>query len=188
MEPGDRLPSISLERAEGDGAVNLRHGGRDATVIVKLPATDAARFLPYLERLAAAERAFRDWSGRLLAVLGAAPGDRPLPGARDGQHPPAGGGREGGGWIERMDLDPSHIASFRFPVLRDDPRATEDWAPEDEAGVVIADRYGVVYHAAHGRSAADLPDTDEVVDWLRYLATQCPECGVPDEPGLGEFA
>lgn len=66
MKPGDRLPSISLERAGGDGAVNLRHGGRDATVIVKLPATDAARFLPYLERLADAEPTFRDWSGRLL--------------------------------------------------------------------------------------------------------------------------
>lgn len=183
MGPGDRLPSISLDLAEGDGAVNLRHGGRDATVIVKLPVTGAARFLPYLERLADAEPAFRNWSGRLLAVVSATSGDGQRPDTGDGPLPPA-----GGGWIERMDLDTSRITSLPFPVLRDDARATRDWAPAGEAAVVVADRYGVVYHAAHGAGAADLPDTDELIEWLRYLATQCPECGVPDEPGLGEFA
>jgi hypothetical protein len=29
---------------------------------------------------------------------------------------------------------------------------------------------------------------EEIEEWMKFLATQCPECGVIDEPGHGEWA
>jgi len=76
-----------------------------------------------------------------------------------------------------------------FPVLADpdgDVRRRLG-VPADRAALVIADRWGVVYNAVEADTARDLPPVDEVIEWVRYLATQCPECGVPDEPGRGEW-
>lgn len=49
--------------------------------------------------------------------------------------------------------------------------------------VVIVDRYGQVWF----ESETELPDAREIEEWTKFLATQCPECGVPDEPGYGEW-
>jgi hypothetical protein len=54
--------------------------------------------------------------------------------------------------------------------------------------LIIADRWGIVYFAQTTMTFRDLPSSSEVELWLRYLATQCPECGVIDEPGYGEWA
>lgn len=58
----------------------------------------------------------------------------------------------------------------------------------DQIALIIADRWGVVYHAVATHAVADLPEPDEIEEWVRFLATQCPECGVIDEPGYGEWA
>lgn len=42
--------------------------------------------------------------------------------------------------------------------------------------VVIADRWGEVYLAVGGASVADLPGADEILECLRYVAHECPEC------------
>jgi hypothetical protein len=43
--------------------------------------------------------------------------------------------------------------------------------------VLIADRWGEIQHVAGPvRSEADLPDATALVDWLRYVQSQCPEC------------
>jgi hypothetical protein len=42
--------------------------------------------------------------------------------------------------------------------------------------VVIADRWGEVQFAIHEAAARDLPAVDEIIDWLRYVQHQCPEC------------
>lgn len=43
-------------------------------------------------------------------------------------------------------------------------------------GVLVADRWGDIYHV--GRFADDSPcvDADALIEWLRYVQTQCPEC------------
>ncbi|MFW6202581.1 MAG: hypothetical protein ACOC8B_08380, partial [Gemmatimonadota bacterium] len=56
------------------------------------------------------------------------------------------------------------------------------------AALFIADRWGQIYHAETGGVVDDLCRGDEVEEWLKYLATQCAECGVPDEPGHGEWS
>jgi hypothetical protein len=41
---------------------------------------------------------------------------------------------------------------------------------------VVADRWGEVHYAAEPPSAAGLPGPDELIEWLRYVQMQCPEC------------
>jgi hypothetical protein len=43
-------------------------------------------------------------------------------------------------------------------------------------GVVIADRWGEIYFVQGASRTADLPVADELIDWLRYIQTECPEC------------
>ena len=43
-------------------------------------------------------------------------------------------------------------------------------------GVVVADRWGEVYYIQAADRASQLPVPDELLDWLRYVQIQCPEC------------
>jgi hypothetical protein len=43
-------------------------------------------------------------------------------------------------------------------------------------GIVVADRWGEIHHIAAGKTADDLPGPDDLIEWLRYVQHQCPEC------------
>ena len=43
-------------------------------------------------------------------------------------------------------------------------------------GVVVADRWGEVRFVASAASAADLPRVPALVEWLRFIQSECPEC------------
>ena len=43
-------------------------------------------------------------------------------------------------------------------------------------GAVIADRWGEIVFAACATGEDDLPDPGELVAWLQFVASQCPEC------------
>ena len=43
-------------------------------------------------------------------------------------------------------------------------------------GVVVADRWGEIYLVARAGSVAELPPVAELLEWLRYVQMQCPEC------------
>ncbi|HEX7196333.1 MAG TPA: hypothetical protein VF364_05815 [Candidatus Limnocylindria bacterium] len=58
--------------------------------------------------------------------------------------------------------------------------ADPDGAPMHRLAIV--DRYGQVYSVSDARTTADLPDAAALIDWFRFLATACPECGVIDDP------
>jgi hypothetical protein len=54
---------------------------------------------------------------------------------------------------------------------------TKDGIPGVPApGVVVADRWGEIHHVTHAARVEDLPSFQELVDWLRYVQSQCPEC------------
>ena len=53
---------------------------------------------------------------------------------------------------------------------------TEDVPGALRPGVLIADRWGEVYFSVEARDASDLPGADELLDWLRYVQHECPEC------------
>ena len=42
--------------------------------------------------------------------------------------------------------------------------------------VAIADRWGEVHFAVETDTVKELPDVEELVEWLRYVQYQCPEC------------
>lgn len=42
--------------------------------------------------------------------------------------------------------------------------------------VVVADQWGEVAHLAHPSRVEDLPASEELVEWVRYLEYRCPEC------------
>jgi hypothetical protein len=49
------------------------------------------------------------------------------------------------------------------------------------AAICIADRYGEVYFSEFCSDTA-CTSADNVLEWLRFIEIQCPECGVPEWP------
>jgi hypothetical protein len=43
-------------------------------------------------------------------------------------------------------------------------------------GVVIADRWGEIQYVARAAGDGDLPSPQELIEWLQYVQSQCPEC------------
>jgi hypothetical protein len=43
-------------------------------------------------------------------------------------------------------------------------------------GVVIADRWGEIYSVNNGPTISDLPNIDGILEWLRFIRQECPEC------------
>lgn len=43
-------------------------------------------------------------------------------------------------------------------------------------GVVVADRWGEIVHAAHPSRVEDLTPPEELLEWIEYLTRRCPEC------------
>jgi hypothetical protein len=55
--------------------------------------------------------------------------------------------------------------------------ATFDEVPNLRSpAVLIADRWGEVVFVGQSEAAGGLPDVDELLEWLRYVQNQCPEC------------
>jgi len=70
----------------------------------------------------------------------------------------------------------SLAADLPFPVAADAEGGFAARTGVAGAGVVIADQWGEVHHVAGGGDGHDLPGPAEIVDWVRFLAIQCPEC------------
>jgi hypothetical protein len=43
-------------------------------------------------------------------------------------------------------------------------------------GVLVADRWGEIHFIAGAVRVEGLPPASEIVEWVRYVAYQCPEC------------
>jgi hypothetical protein len=43
-------------------------------------------------------------------------------------------------------------------------------------GVVVADRWGEVYFVQQAARASELASPEELIEWVRYVQIQCPEC------------
>jgi hypothetical protein len=51
----------------------------------------------------------------------------------------------------------------------------DDVAGAPRPGIIIADRWGEIHFVVGGR-VEDLPASAGIVEWLRYVQMQCPEC------------
>lgn len=152
---GSRLPALTSRTRSGE--LRWRDPARGSTVAVFLQSSDREADLEYLVGLTEAAEEFRNWDGTMIVVA---------PGSGAGDEPPLG------------DDVPRTLA-----VVTDVTGEAEHCGVvAGEDAILIADRWGQVYHGARGDSPATLPTPGEIVEWLKFLATQCPECGVPDHP------
>jgi hypothetical protein len=142
---GSFLPHIELPAAPDGAATPLRSAGREAVVLVRVHAATCRDCRRYLADLATSGIDLAWWEGRVVVLV---PG--PLSAAS----------------ALRADLE------LPFVVVGD----VDDRAPlVNGAGVIIADRYGQVYYVGVAGFGHEFPAPLALEEWLKFLATQCPE-------------
>jgi hypothetical protein len=73
----------------------------------------------------------------------------------------------------------SHVMSHISELTRGDSALVitrDKVAGLPSPGVIVADRWGEIQYAADAAGADDLPSPQELVEWLQYVQSQCPEC------------
>ena len=79
-------------------------------------------------------------------------------------------------------------ASLSFPLLVDeDGRIHRSAGAADNYGdpataIYITDRFGEVFAAYRAAEGQTMPDLHDIVTWLAFINSQCPECGPPEWP------
>ena len=75
-----------------------------------------------------------------------------------------------------------------FPILVDSDAHTHrrvgatDAAGQPAPTLFITDRFREIYATYVSAEGSALPSAEEVMEWLRFINIQCPECGVPEWP------
>jgi hypothetical protein len=59
-------------------------------------------------------------------------------------------------------------------------RDPEGAIAEGRTAVIVTDEWGEVFFATDAGDGHAWPSADEIVDWLRFAAIQCPECEAPE--------
>lgn len=162
IQPGNRLPRLELIEARDGGTRVLPEVSRDALILLILPAA-YQEWTAYLAAMNRAADAVRQWDARILIVM-----------------------------TGELDVAPEvsrHSAPDLTVLLEADAAVHRRLGIQPGFGaLVIVDRYGQIYDFVQAEREDELPDPAEVEEWAKYLATQCPECGVIDEPGHGEWS
>ncbi len=75
-----------------------------------------------------------------------------------------------------------------YPVLADDDGRAHrragavDLQGHNSAAVYVTDRFGEVFGVYRTRDGQSLPTVAEILDWLEFVNSQCPECEPPEWP------
>lgn len=150
LAEGERLPDLRLGEVPAGTPVPLvAPGGRQIPVVVVVDGAECEPCRAYLRRLAEAEPEMRAWDGRIVVVV---------PGSVD----------EAARLADAIDPP--------FPVLADPEHRLRRRLGSKGAVVVVADPWGEVRYRHDAGAAHDLPEPAALVDWVRFVAIQCPEC------------
>lgn len=84
-------------------------------------------------------------------------------------------------WLERLEAERAAFADWggRLTVVIDDADARVALGVT-AAALLIVDEWGEVFFTAEGGAGHALPDSTEVIEWIRFIAVQCPECEQPE--------
>lgn len=63
-----------------------------------------------------------------------------------------------------------------FPVLVDEAHRLAHALSVQPPATVVADQWGEIHWAGEAGREHRFPPPEELVEWVRYLAVQCPEC------------
>lgn len=138
--------------------VELRRTRHDSSVLI-VAHPDCEACRDYVASFAETGDELAAWGGRVMTVTPAA---APVTGGRFAGH--------------RQLADP------------DDRVRSGVGLSAEQAAVLVTDRFGTVYLAQVGGAEHDLPTPQQLLEEVRHVVTQCPECGVPDDPLRGEEA
>ncbi|HWV57033.1 MAG TPA: hypothetical protein VNZ57_06125 [Longimicrobiales bacterium] len=170
LRTGSRLPVITLTSVASGRPVSLREPAAGAPAILALPPRPE-RFAEYARTFASKRQGYTYWAGRPIVIISGDLDNATKTAAEIGLADTAEG-----------QIGETTVLIDAAGSLR------RKWGlADEEAAVIVADRWGEVYSVARASDPDDLPGTGAVDEWLRFIATQCPECGVIDEPGLGEW-
>ena len=150
LTTGQQLPDFTLTRADGQGSIQVRPPGRKGIILVLLhgPACDVCR--DYVQSLGHLAAEIEEWDGRIVLVSGAA---------------------------DDSDSSALFEAPSAFHQARDDARRVVDRTGVTPPAVLVADQWGELFAVeGAGEDHTFLIQPEEVVEWLRFLATSCPEC------------
>lgn len=159
LRKGDRLPSVRLREVAGGGGVAVRPS-RGPRVLVTLHRADCEECVGYVKEIAATREPLESWGADLLVIS-----PEPLPVG---------------------DAGLTGLTRLGVPVLEDPGHVVAD----GRLTVIIADEWGEVYFASEpegsgseasgSKAGHGLIAPDEVVEWVKFVAIQCPECEGPE--------
>lgn len=145
-----RLPDLTLPAAPEGTPISLRTHRRQGTVLLLLHSAGCQACLRYVDALAEVHEQLTDWDGRVVVVVPAVASDA-------------------------AQVHADHATPFA--VAADPEGACARRCRVDGGSVLIADQWGEVFFTHAGSpDAHDFPSPAEVVEWLRFMAIQCPEC------------
>lgn len=153
LAAGRLLPDLKLSPARGGPPVAVRGNGREVGVLVFVHGSGCDACRAYVRELAGARQLLGEWGARLLVVS-------PEPAAS----------------AARLAPEPTGTAA----VAADPDGAFGARTGLAPAAVLVADAWGELYHVAAAGPAHELPGVQEIVDWVRFVAIQCPECEGPE--------
>ncbi len=152
LQPGARLPLFSLPSSRGEMLGPKRYRQRKHLVVLCVdPETVGGR--AYRTAMAGLYPEFQEMAAEVLALVPTAP--------------------------DALAALATRLA-LPFPLLADEGSARARLLPANvpasTVAAFVADRYGVLVHAAIAPSAAALEPPAEVLAWARYIGMQCSEC------------
>lgn len=160
--PGELLPDVTLTSAEGHELRLSDFRGRSNLVVVFAGGMDRKDVVNLVASAASKHTDLASEEAELIVILTK---------NRAGQTPSV----LRADWPFIILIDSDLNAHLLFDTLDESGRVVP--------AVFVVDRYGEIFAHYHGAGQHGLPGIDEVLQWLFFINSQCPECGVPDSPG-----
>jgi hypothetical protein len=142
----NRLPNVSLSSVRGNPEHLLRAGRSLVLILIHDDACMACR--EYLNEINETSSELAEWNADVAVIVPRRKDDRTF-------QTPAG-------------------SSFRW--LNDSEHRIEDAAAVTRPAVLIVDQWREIKQNRAAGSNHSLLRASEIVSWVRYLGTQCPEC------------
>ena len=136
--------------AAATGAPVSLRSGRGPRIIVGVHAVDCAACAAYVARLCSESDALEEWGARVSVVA------------------------------PRSDVTPAEELRAGCAELLVAEDGVESALDVEPPALVVADEWGEVYFSTRAAGDHEFPAPAEVVEWIRFIAIQCPECENPE--------